>query len=240
MDRHVRPRRRMEHRFRKGRLCAQEDQHQHPGSLQNPPVKSVLHKVEGLVITDELKAALNEGNKLFDEKKYQEAIAATRRSWTQNPDVYIVYKNIGNCWFELQDYDKAEEAYKKVLDKEPTNSEIMLLIGNCYANRDETDKAMEWYSKIEFEKITDPTVLFNIGIAYTKPVQVRGRPEISTRGRSSSRRFPRRNLPARLDLSRPGQESRGHRRTSKATSTMTPTPDRATQVKGFLDFLKKK
>jgi len=129
----------------------------------NPPIQTQLQKVEGLVITDEVKAELIEGNKLFDEKKYEAAIAVYQEILTKTPDIFIVYMNIGNCYFELQKYDQAEEAYKKVLEKDPKNAEALLLIGNCYSNRGDSEKAMEWYGQIEFEKIRDQMALFNIG-----------------------------------------------------------------------------
>jgi tetratricopeptide (TPR) repeat protein len=137
-------------------------------SFKNPVVETKLQKVEGLVISEDLKAALKQGNQFFAEKKYDEAIAAFAALIAKNPDAYIIYKNIGNCYFELQKYDLAEESYRKVLDKEPANAEIIMLIGNCFSNRGDNDKAMEWYAKIEFEKITDPAVLYNIGTAYYK------------------------------------------------------------------------
>lgn len=135
-------------------------------SPQNPPIEIKLQKVEGLVITEELKMGINQGNKLFEEQKYEEAIGVYENLLTANPEAYVIAKNIGNCYFQLQKYDKAEEYYRKILEKEPSNAAIMLLLGNCYANRGETDKAMEWYNKIEFEKITDQMVLFNIGSGF--------------------------------------------------------------------------
>jgi len=137
-------------------------------SFKNPAVETRLQKVEGLIVSDELKAALNQGNQLFAEKKYEEAIAAFEALVAKNPDAYIINKNIGNAYFELQKYEQAEVYYRKVLDKEPANAGIMLLVGNCYANRGEDDKAMEIYAKIEFDKITDTNVLFNIGTAFYK------------------------------------------------------------------------
>jgi tetratricopeptide (TPR) repeat protein len=132
-------------------------------SFRNPVVDTKLQKAEGLVITEELKAALKQGNQLFEGKKYEEAIQAYEDLIAKNPDAYVIQKNIGNCYFELQKYDKAEDSYRKVLDKEPQNAEIMLLVGNCYANRGDNDQAMEWYNKIQFENIKDQAVLFNIG-----------------------------------------------------------------------------
>jgi TolA-binding protein len=132
----------------------------------NAPIKTQLQKVEGSVLTDEVVAELSAGNKLYEEKQYDAAIAAYQNILSKAPDVYIVQINVGNCYFEMQKYDLAEEAYKKVLEKEPKNAEALLMIGNCYSNRGDNEKAMEWYSQIEFEKIRDQIALFNIGLKF--------------------------------------------------------------------------
>jgi TolA-binding protein len=134
-----------------------------PETTKNPPIQIQLQKVEGPVLSDEVKAELTEGNRLFEEKQYEAAMAAYQGILAKNPDLALINLNIGNSYFELQKYDLAEEAYKKVLEQDPKNAEALLLIGNCYSNRGDNDKAMEWYGQIEFEKIRDQTVLFNIG-----------------------------------------------------------------------------
>ena len=130
---------------------------------KNPDMEIKMEKIEGLVITEEMKEHLRRGNGLFDEEKYEEALKSYKSIIEEFPDTYIIHKNIGNCYFQMEKYDLAEEHYHKVLEMDSTNNEIMLLIGNTYSNRGESDKALEWYSKIEFEKIDDPTVLYNIG-----------------------------------------------------------------------------
>jgi tetratricopeptide (TPR) repeat protein len=134
-----------------------------PETTKNPPIQIQLQKVEGPLLSDEVKAELTEGNRLFEEKQYEAAMAAYQGILAKNPDLALINLNIGNCYFELQKYDLAEEVYKKVLELDPQNAEALLLIGNCYSNRGDNDKAMEWYGRIEFEKIRDQTVLFNIG-----------------------------------------------------------------------------
>lgn len=130
---------------------------------RNPAVEIKLEKAEGLVVSEELKAVLNEGNRLFQEEKYEEAIEAFGKILEGHPEVYIINKNIGNSYFQMERYEEAEEHYRKVLEKEPDNNDAMLLIGNCYANRNENEKALEWYKKINFDEIKDPIVLYNIG-----------------------------------------------------------------------------
>jgi tetratricopeptide (TPR) repeat protein len=210
-----------------------------PEQSNNPPIDIKLKKMEGLVITDELKAALNSGNRLFEEKKYEEAAKVYEDTIAKNPDAYIIYKNVGNCWFELQQYDKAEAAYQKVLEKEPANPDILLLIGNCYANRGEADKAMEWYNKIEFEKISDPTVLYNIGTNYTKQSKF-----------EDALKYYKRSVEVQKDfLDGLYQLGLTYITMGKNAEAIPPFEDylkydsdspRAGQVKSFLEFLKKK
>jgi hypothetical protein len=70
-----------------------------PEATNNPPVEVKLKKAAGLMITEELRSALEAGNKLFDEKKYEEACRVYEDLIAKNPDVYVLYKNVGNCRF---------------------------------------------------------------------------------------------------------------------------------------------
>ena len=210
-----------------------------PEATNNPPVEVKLKKMEGLMITDELRSALEAGNKLFAEKKFEEAGKIYEDLIAKNPGVYILHKNVGNCRFELQQYDLAEAAYQKVLEKEPGNADIILLIGNCYANRGEADKAMEWYNRIEFEKITDPTVLYNIGTSFTKQSKF-----------EDALKYYKRSVEVQKDyldgLYQLGLTYLALGRNPEAIPPfedylkIDPDSPRAGQVRNFLEFLKKK
>jgi tetratricopeptide (TPR) repeat protein len=128
-----------------------------------PPMEVRMTKIEGLVISEELKADLTKGNNLFNEGQYDEAMAVYGKMLEENPDIYILNKNIGNCHFEMEQYEEAETYYQKILDKDPENSDAKIAIGNCYANKGENETALEWYGKVEFESIKDATVLYNVG-----------------------------------------------------------------------------
>lgn len=130
---------------------------------KNPDIAITLQKIEGLVVTDDLKEDLQKGNDLYDQGKYGEAIQSYLAIIEKNPETYIIYRNIGNCYFQMEEYEKAEEYYQKVLEDDPDDTESILGIGNTYANRGNDQKALEWYNKIEFEKISDALVLYNIG-----------------------------------------------------------------------------
>lgn len=208
-------------------------------SSNNPPVEVKLKKAAGLLITDDLKAELEAGNKLFEEKKYEEACKVYEDLLAKNPEAFIIYQNVGNCRFELQQYDLAEAAYQKVLEKEPGNAAIMLLIGNCYANRDQADKAMEWYNKIEFEKITDPTVLFNIGLSFAKQSKFEDALKYYKRSVEVQKDFLDGYYQLGLTYLQLGKNAEAID-AFESYLKIDADSGRADQVRGFLDFLKKK
>ena len=206
---------------------------------KNRPIEIKLEKMEGLAITEAIKAELVKGNALFDEEKYEEAIAAYQNIIAANPEAYIVFKNIGNCYFQMQKYAEAEAAYQKILEKEPQNAEAMLLIGNCYSNRGENEKAMEWYNKIDFEKISDPMVLFNIGSTFYQQSKL----DLALKYYKRAVELQADFLDAIYEL---GLVHLAMNNSADAAAAFESylkydsDSERAGQVKGFLEFLKKK
>jgi len=130
---------------------------------KNPDVEIKLKKIEGLILSEEIKSALERGNSLFDEKQYQEAIKVYEDILRQAPDAYIIYLNIGHCYFQMEDYELAIENYKKILDKKPDDKYAMLGIGNSYLNMGQKDEALSWYLRIDFDRLDDPIALYNMG-----------------------------------------------------------------------------
>ena len=131
---------------------------------KNPPIEIRMRKLEGLILTDELKEDLIKANGLFEEEKYDEALRLYEEIIKKNPDAYVINTSIGNCYFRLKNYDQAEEFYLKVLTDDSENYDALLGIGNCYANRGENEKSLEWYSRIGFEKIDDPLLILEKSI----------------------------------------------------------------------------
>ncbi|MGQ9672391.1 MAG: tetratricopeptide repeat protein [Candidatus Aminicenantales bacterium] len=206
---------------------------------RNPDINVTLEKAEGLILTDELKDELNKGNQLFEEKKYGEAIAVFQAMIEKYPDAYILNKNIGNCYFAQEQYDLAEQYYQKILDREPANVEAILLIGNCYANRGQNEKALEWYGKIEFEKIDDPIVLYNVGTNYYNSSKFEEALKYYRKATEIQKDFLDALYQLGLTYLTLGnyQESIN---TFENYIKLDANSERANQVKGFLEFLKKK
>lgn len=206
---------------------------------RDPETKINLKRAEGLILTDELKEMLNKGNELLDGRKYDEAAAAFRAILEKFSDAYLINKNIGNCYFALEKYEEAEAFYLKILEKDPRNFDAMLLIGNCYASRGQTDKAMEWYGKIEFDKINDPIVLYNVGTNYYNSSRFEEALKFYKRATELQADFADGLYQLGLTYLTIGSYPDSIA-TFEGYLKVDPDSARAGQVKGFLEFLKKK
>jgi tetratricopeptide (TPR) repeat protein len=201
-------------------------------------MKVVMKKIEGLAVSDDIKKDLNAANDLYDKKQYAAAIDAYKAFLAKYPDAYFIWRNIGNSYFVQEKYDEAEAAYKQVLAKDANDVDAIISIGNCYANRSEADKAMEWYGKVEFDKITDSSVLYSIGVAFFKTSKL----DEARKYLEKAVEVEGTNTDALFQL---GLTYTALNDKPKAIATfekylkVDPDSDRATQVKGFLDYLRK-
>ncbi len=206
---------------------------------KNPDVEIKLEKVEGLVLTDEIKDLLTRGNDFFDKNDYAGALAVYEELLVKYPDAYPVYLNIGNCHFAQEKYDLAEEYYLKLLEKDPKSVNALIAVGNCYANRGDAAKAQEWYGKVEFEKIEDATVLYNLGTIYYNNAKF-----------EDALKFYRKAVEVQKDstdaLYQLGLTYLNLQKNAEAIDAfesflkIDADSEKAAQVKGFLEYLKKK
>jgi tetratricopeptide (TPR) repeat protein len=206
---------------------------------KNPDIKVVLKKTAGLTLSEDLRKELLAANELFEKQDFQGALTGYTGILQKNPDAYVIYKNVGNCYFSLEQYDKAEEAYLKILEKDPQNADAMVLVGNTYANRNLNEKALEWYNKIEIDKITDSTVLLNVGNTFFNL----GKIEDALKYLKQAVKINPNDLDA---LERLGVTYISNQNNAEAIAIfeaylkIDPSSERATRIKGFLDYLKKK
>jgi TolA-binding protein len=206
---------------------------------KNPDVVLSLKKVEGLVVTDEIKDLLTKGNDLFENKKYDEALAVYQGIITKFPDVYPIYRSIGNCYFAQEKYDLAEQNYLKILEKDPKNVQAIVMIARCYQNRGDSAKALEWFGKININEITDPDDLYNLGTNYYNSSKF-----------AEALVYYQKAVEKKSDftdaLYQLGLTYLNLQKNAEAIATfenylkIDPDSPRAAQVKGFLEYLRKK
>jgi tetratricopeptide (TPR) repeat protein len=206
---------------------------------RNPEVRINLKKATGLILTEELKKLLNQGNALFDAKDYAGALAVYSDILAKYPDAYIINKNIGNCHFAQEKYDLAEQSFQKILEKDPQNAEAMILIGNTYINRGDNATALEWYGKIDIAKIEDAVVLYNIGTNYYNNGKFEDALRYYQKSVEIQKEFPdglyQLGL-TYLNLQKNAEAIAAFEAYLKAD----PDSPRAAQVQSFLEYLRKK
>jgi len=201
-------------------------------------MKVVMRKIEGLVVSEDMRKDLTAANDLFDKKDYPAAIEAYKAFLAKYPDAYFIQRNIGNGYFLLEKYDEAEAAYKDVLAKNPNDIEALIGIGNCYSNRGNTEAAMEWYGKVSIDKLDDPNLLYSLGMSY---FQTQKLPEAAAYFEKAVS-LDENQLDALYQL---GITYTAQNQKDRAIATfekylkIDPDSERAAQVKSFLDYLKK-
>jgi len=125
-----------------------------------------LRKIQGVLAPDDILAQAKKADKLFQDKKYDEALVVLDEIIKKKPDLYVVYKNVGACYFAMEDYEKALEAYMKVYGRQPDRADILIDIANTYNNWGKKAEAAEWYQKISLEEIRDIDTAYNAGVVF--------------------------------------------------------------------------
>jgi Tfp pilus assembly protein PilF len=142
---------------------------------KNPKVVLKLKKPEiskDAVITDEASLAyIEQAQKLFNDKEYDQAIAILEQFLAKNPKAYQVQLLIGDCYREKGDADKAIEVYTKAVEDakldEKTGVEIMAkalaALGDSYLKKNDLEKAQEYFKQSVDANPEDATTAYNVG-----------------------------------------------------------------------------
>ena len=69
----------------------------------------------------ELQSSLTAAETLFNQKKWDEAIAAYRSILSSAPPLHVVHLQIAAAYLGKQDYERAAAAYNDLLKVEPSN-----------------------------------------------------------------------------------------------------------------------
>lgn len=83
----------------------------------------------------------NEGNKLYNNKDYEKAIAFYKKSVMNNENEACSYYNAGVCFIKLKDFDNAILMINKAISIQK-DSKYFFNLGYCYAMKENSNKAL--------------------------------------------------------------------------------------------------
>jgi len=128
-----------------------------------------------------LAGLLKEGNQLYNEKQYGEAVAKFQQIMEKNPKVYQLNINIANCFREMKEYEKAIASYQTFLDRvavdkgslkeEPVTATVLSSMGEISLVQANPDKAKEYFKLAVDNFPTDEILAYNVAEIFFKQSQ---------------------------------------------------------------------
>lgn len=141
---------------------------------KNPRITIKLQKAGGgvSIIQDQASLELlDEGNKFFQEGKYDTALAMFEQFYEKNPSAYQILLNIGDCYREKGEIDKALDYYNQVMEKAKSDmgmgvnmtAKALAAIGLIYLKQDNLEEATKYFKQSVDTAPQDEVVAFNVG-----------------------------------------------------------------------------
>jgi len=146
----------------------------------NPPITFTLKKAAGaaiFLVDEEARATLDNGNKLMEERKYDEAIATFQGLLATYPDVYQVHLNLGQCYLKKDEIDKAAEEFNLVLQEikatfedykedSPSSSGALAGLAEAALKKEDLKSAQDYFAQALEISPKDEVLAYNVGELY--------------------------------------------------------------------------
>ncbi len=114
----------------------------------------------------EVKAAVEEGNRLLGEKKYAEARAQYQKALAVIPDNPALLKGIAQTYHGEGDRARAIEVLRKIQQLEPNDSENKVLLASLLLEDGKLEEGQGILAQLAPGSVKDPSVYINIGILF--------------------------------------------------------------------------
>jgi Flp pilus assembly protein TadD len=111
------------------------------------------------------KKEMAEANKLFQEGKFEGALAAYREAAAQAPQDAIIQYNIGVTLLAMEKLDEAVAAFKRTIEIQPENVLALKGLGQIYGKMRIYEESVKFYSLATRLSSNDPEALFNLGVS---------------------------------------------------------------------------
>ncbi|HEV2350316.1 MAG TPA: tetratricopeptide repeat protein [Terriglobia bacterium] len=113
-----------------------------------------------------LKTFFDQGQALYNDKKYADAAAAFEQAvpLAKDKNLVAVLSRLADSYSQAHQYDKAEENYQKAIQLSPTDASLHNGLGNVYANSNKVPQAQaEFQKSAELDPAGAAKAYFNLG-----------------------------------------------------------------------------
>ena len=114
----------------------------------------------------EVKAAVEDGNRLLTEKKYAEARAQYEKALAVIPDNAALLKGVAQTYHGENNRPKAIETLKKVQQIDPGDNDNRLLLASLLLEDGQLDEGQKLLDGLPPGAVKDPAVYVNVGILF--------------------------------------------------------------------------
>ena len=114
----------------------------------------------------EVKAAVEDGNRLLTEKKYAEARAQYEKALAVIPDNAALLKGVAQTYHGENNRPKAIETLKKVQQIDPGDNDNRMLLASLLLEDGQLDEGQKLLDGLPPGAVKDPAVYVNVGILF--------------------------------------------------------------------------
>ncbi len=107
------------------------------------------------------------GNKLYAEKKYEEAVQAFNEALELSQSQWGYYFNLGLAYKKSEKKEAAIATFKKALELNPESYNINKELGQLLAQEDNFEEAKKHFAKATEISDDDPDAFYNLGVCLT-------------------------------------------------------------------------
>lgn len=113
---------------------------------------------------------VTEGNKLYLDKKYDDAIKEYEAALKGEREREAISFNLGNAYFGKSEYEKANGFYRKALEAKEDGMKLASYysLGNCAFRLERYQDALKWYKKAIEENPKDLDAKYNYEVTLKK------------------------------------------------------------------------
>lgn len=135
------------------------------------PIRVILLLTCGIALNCNLyaqKKQVAEGNKLYQDKKYQEAAAAYQKALTEKPDYLPGVFNLGNSLIQQKQYEAARKTMlsaEKLTTDPSVQANANYNVGNSFMEEQKWEEAIEAYKKALRKNPNDEAAKYNLSYA---------------------------------------------------------------------------